>query len=119
MGPTNVVVDCGLWQWSGTTERVSADLFLTMADLAHPQQRTIPDNRSAYSMATVYSAASDADQHTSLLATHSESYGTAAPSTPSSRKVLVNATLKMTVIFVLSTLFLGGTLWLALPTLEE
>lgn len=31
----------------------------------------------------------------------------------------MNATLKMAVIFILSTAFLGATLWLALPTLDE
>lgn len=31
----------------------------------------------------------------------------------------MNATLKMAAIFTVSTLFLGGTLWLALPTLDE
>ncbi|THH07057.1 hypothetical protein EW145_g3635 [Phellinidium pouzarii] len=37
----------------------------------------------------------------------------------SSRKILLNAGVKMAMLFVISTLFLGGTLWLALPTLEE
>ena len=81
---------------------------------------TVPDDRSAYSMATVYDAPSP-DSRTSLLSHHSSepSYGATGPSQPSSRKLLWNATLKMAVIFTVSTIVLGGTLWLALPTLEE
>lgn len=79
----------------------------------------VPDDRSAYSLATVYDTPSP-DSRTSLLSNHSEpSYGAAPPSQPSSRKLIWNATLKMAAIFFLSTAFLGGTLWLALPTLEE
>ncbi|TBU43223.1 hypothetical protein BD309DRAFT_991118 [Dichomitus squalens] len=61
------------------------------------------------------------DSRTSLLSNSSDAnYGTAPPpSQPSSRRLLWNATLKMATIFILSTAFLGGTLWLALPTLEE
>ena len=61
------------------------------------------------------------DSRTSLLSHHSSepSYGATGPSQPSSRKLLWNATLKMAVIFTVSTIVLGGTLWLALPTLEE
>lgn len=80
---------------------------------------TVPDDRSAYSLATVHDTPSMNSQ-TSLLSNHSEvNYGTAPPSQPSSRRLLWNATLKMATIFLLSTAFLGGTLWLALPTLEE
>ncbi|KAI1797460.1 hypothetical protein LXA43DRAFT_969413 [Ganoderma leucocontextum] len=60
------------------------------------------------------------NSRTSLLSNHSEpNYGAAPPSQPSSRKLIWNATLKMAAIFFLSTAFLGGTLWVALPTLEE
>lgn len=38
---------------------------------------------------------------------------------PNSRKLLFNAALKMSTIFVVSTIVLGGTLYFALPTLEE
>lgn len=51
----------------------------------------------------------------------STSYG-ATPShqsSGSSRRILINAGLKMAVLFMLSTIVLGGTLWMALPTLEE
>lgn len=78
-------------------------------------------------MATVHEANSNSgasSSRTSLLAASATdaAYGTATPSSPtrpSSRKLLFNATLKMAAIFVLSTAFLGGTLWLALPTLDE
>lgn len=50
-------------------------------------------------------------------------YGSVRPTSPgsniSSRKLLLNAGIKMAAVFILSTIFLGGTLWLALPTLEE
>ncbi|KAH9902560.1 oxalate transporter [Cubamyces lactineus] len=84
--------------------------------------RTVPDNRSAYSLATVYDMPSPTAR-TSLLSNSStdslHNYGAAGPSRPSSRKLLWNATLKMGAIFAVSTVLLGGTLWLALPTLEE
>ncbi len=82
---------------------------------------TVPDDRSAYSMATVYDAPSPTSR-TSLLSSarsDSSSYGTVEPSRPSTKKLIWNATLKMSAIFVFSTVVLGGTLWLALPTLEE
>lgn len=50
------------------------------------------------------------------------SYGAAPHSPgapPNSRKLIFNAALKMSTIFVISTVFLGGILWLALPTLDE
>ena len=37
----------------------------------------------------------------------------------SPRKALFTAALKMAAIFLISTLLLGGTLWLALPTIDE
>jgi len=37
---------------------------------------------------------------------------------PPSARIIFNATLKMAVVFIISTIFLGGTLWLALPTLD-
>ncbi|KAI0648886.1 oxalate transporter [Trametes meyenii] len=82
--------------------------------------RTVPDDRSAYSMATVYDMPSPTAR-TSLLSSNSSDsgYGATAPSQPSSRRLLWNATLKMAAIFFISTVLLGGTLWLALPTLEE
>jgi len=50
-------------------------------------------------------------------------YGTAfpppSPGVPSIRRPLFNAALKMAILFAISTLVLGGTLWLALPTLDE
>ena len=37
----------------------------------------------------------------------------------SSKKIMLNAAMKMAALFVISTILLGGTLWLALPPLEE
>ncbi|KAI0073674.1 hypothetical protein K474DRAFT_1627173 [Panus rudis PR-1116 ss-1] len=85
-----------------------------MSDL----NRLSTENRSAYSLATVRD---EPTSRTSLLGSSqgTESYGATEPSRPSSRRILMNATLKMAVIFILSTAFLGGTLWLALPQLDE
>ncbi|KAJ7494588.1 hypothetical protein B0H11DRAFT_908791 [Mycena galericulata] len=38
---------------------------------------------------------------------------------PSSRRLILNATLKMALVFGVSTIVLGTILWVALPTLEE
>jgi hypothetical protein len=77
-------------------------------------------NQSTYTLDTVNYE--DHDDHTPLLAP-TPSYGAASfphtPTRPSSRKVILNATIKMFCIFVVSSLVLGGILWLALPTLEE
>ncbi|CDO76506.1 hypothetical protein BN946_scf184361.g5 [Trametes cinnabarina] len=86
--------------------------------------RTIPDDRSAYSLATVYGMSSPTPtDRTSLLSANSttsdQTYGATSPSRPSSRRLLWNASLKMGAIFLVSTVLLGGTLWLALPTLDE
>ncbi|RPD61000.1 oxalate transporter [Lentinus tigrinus ALCF2SS1-7] len=81
---------------------------------------TIPDDRSAYSMATVYDAPSPTSRTSLLSSARSDgSYGAVVPSQPSTKKLIWNATLKMAAIFTVSTVLLGGTLWLALPTLEE
>ena len=89
------------------------------------------DNRSSYSLATVYGDEPQDQQplatpRTGLLsASHTRdnrearSYGATSPAMPSTRRILMNATLKMAVIFIVSTAFLGATLWLALPTLDE
>ncbi|KAG6877510.1 hypothetical protein C0993_006459 [Termitomyces sp. T159_Od127] len=75
-------------------------------------------NHSTYTLDTVNN-----DDRSPLLTPATPSYGTAnyphSPSRPSSRRVILNATLKMAAIFVVSSLFLGLSLWLALPTLEE
>jgi hypothetical protein len=55
-----------------------------------------------------------------LLSPDPHSYGTTnSPPRPSSGRVILQATLKMACIFLVSTILLGGTLWIALPTLEE
>ncbi|KAJ4479973.1 hypothetical protein J3R30DRAFT_3656916 [Lentinula aciculospora] len=81
-------------------------------------------NASVYTLATVnghddQETSSHAPLHTPLT----PSYGSTMPRSPgtarSSRKLILNATLKMAAIFVISTAVLGTTLWLALPTLEE
>lgn len=93
----------------------------TVPDYTTPYSDTVPDDRSAYSMATVHDPPASPTARTSLLSSNSSvvDYGAAPPSQPSSRRLLWNATLKMAAIFFFSTVVLGGTLWLALPTLEE
>lgn len=83
--------------------------------------RPYHDTNSAYSLATVPDMSSPS-QRTALLsssASSTYSYGATPPSRPSSRRLLLNATLKMAAIFIVSTAFLGTVLWLALPTLAE
>jgi hypothetical protein len=87
---------------------------------------TYHSNSSAYTLATVHTDDMLSPVHTPaspLLTPNSASYGATFPRSPgvapNSRKLLFNAALKMCTIFVVSTLLLGGTLWIALPTLEE
>lgn len=72
-------------------------------------------NESAYTLATV-----DTDEFTALLSPSSPpSYGSAPVHPPHhARRVVFNAACKMALIFTLSCILLGGTLWIALPTLE-
>ncbi|KAL1949812.1 hypothetical protein VTO73DRAFT_8693 [Trametes versicolor] len=93
----------------------------TAPDYTTPYTDTVPDDRSAYSMATVHDPPNSPNARTSLLSSNGSDagYGVATPSTPSNRRLIWNATLKMGAIFFISTVLLGGTLWLALPTLEE
>ena len=50
----------------------------------------------------------------------SPSFWARSPGMPSFRRpLLMNAAIKMAVLFIVSCLVLGGTLWIALPTLEE
>ncbi|KIY69068.1 hypothetical protein CYLTODRAFT_373470 [Cylindrobasidium torrendii FP15055 ss-10] len=77
-----------------------------------------PENsRASASLYTLDTMADVPDDRTPLVNGAHNDYGSV--STPSPRKVVFNATLKMAAIFIFSTLLLGGTLWLALPTLEE
>ena len=75
-------------------------------------------NESSYTLATVHHP--DTDEFTSLLSPSSlPLYGSAPVHPPHhARRVVFKATCKMALIFTLSCIFLGGTLWIALPTLE-
>ncbi|KAF8962700.1 hypothetical protein BDZ97DRAFT_1920270 [Flammula alnicola] len=95
--------------------------------LASQSNNTAACNASMYTLDTVeyhddeeYDRRSDREP---LLSPTTPDYGATFPRSPgvptSSAKVIFNATLKMACIFIVSTIFLGGTLWLALPTLEE
>ena len=83
------------------------------------QSRDTCSTSSLYTLDTVMN--DELDIRTPLNASSTATYGAVphSPSRPSSRKVIFNATLKMAAIFVVSTVLLGGTLWLALPTLAE
>ncbi|KAF8150567.1 hypothetical protein B0H34DRAFT_665501 [Crassisporium funariophilum] len=83
-------------------------------------------NASMYTLDTVnYADDEEHDRHSDrspLLSPTTPDYGATfprSPGVPSSAKIIFNATLKMACIFAISTLLLGGTLYLALPTLEE
>ncbi|KAI0315185.1 hypothetical protein OF83DRAFT_1246907 [Amylostereum chailletii] len=78
-------------------------------------------NSSEYTLATVHYH-DDENERASLLSNSSTgSYGTSplAPTPPNRKRVIMNAALKMAAIFAIGCLVLGGTLWLALPRLEE
>ncbi|KAF5382093.1 hypothetical protein D9615_004212 [Tricholomella constricta] len=70
------------------------------------------ENQSTYTLDTV--SYGDHSDRSPLLTPTTPSYGAAnfphTPSRPSSRKVILNATLKMTAIFVISSLLLGAAL---------
>ncbi|KAG2017936.1 transmembrane protein [Coprinopsis cinerea AmutBmut pab1-1] len=86
-------------------------------DVASESQRS---NESIYTLQTVNYP--DQDDRSPLLAPETPNYGATyprSPSTTSSSRIILNATLKMACIFVVSSAFLGGVLWLALPTLDE
>jgi hypothetical protein len=82
---------------------------------------TFHANESAYTLATVQH---ESDESSSLLSSSSSqlspmSYGTTPIHPPhQTRRVIFNATLKMALIFSVSCIFLGGILWVALPTLD-
>lgn len=106
-----------------------------------PPQATLPCNAStysAYTLDTIPIAGSSRSRSSSpaslrsndtdrspLLRPNVDSnpeYGAAESlyqSNVSSRRIMFNAAIKMAALFVVSTVILGGTLWLALPTLEE
>ena len=105
---------------SSTTSPAMRSPYEPILQTPQPQE-PYRDNSSAYSLATVHDPSPTPTQHTSLLSPSAadQRYGAVPPSQPSTRRILFNATLKMAVIFILSTALLGATLWLALPTLEE
>ena len=96
-------------------------LFITT--MMRPQRPTLaPCNASVYTLDTVDEEHHRHNDRSSLLLSPvAPDYGATLPrssSAPSSRKIVFNALLKMACIFLLSTVALGGTLWLALPTLD-
>ena len=86
-----------------------------------PQRPLDPCNASVYTLDTVDE---EHDRHTDrslLLSPSTPGYGATLPrssSARSSRAIIFNALFKMAFLFLLSTAALGGTLWLALPTLD-
>jgi hypothetical protein len=73
------------------------------------------------SMHTLHTMVEEDASSTLLDSNPGPSYGATPPSQrpPSSGRVVFNAMLKMACLFIISTALLGGTLWLALPTLDE
>ncbi|EGN98989.1 hypothetical protein SERLA73DRAFT_181761 [Serpula lacrymans var. lacrymans S7.3] len=92
-----------------------------------PLQDIHHQNSSSYTLATVHIDDGPSSPHsviTPLLTDEASTYGAtiprwARPRQPSSRRLIFMAALKMAAVFVISTAILGGTLWLALPTLDE
>ena len=84
---------------------------------------TFHPNESAYTLATVQH---ETDESASLLSASSHlssmsiAYGTTPLHQPHrTKKIILNATLKMALIFFVSCIVLGGILWVALPTLDS
>ncbi|KAF8905011.1 hypothetical protein CPB84DRAFT_1960575 [Gymnopilus junonius] len=86
-------------------------------------QRPPPLARSNASTYTLDTVAYDTDDDRApLLTPATPAYGATYPRSPaptSPTRIIFNATLKMACIFIVSTVLLGGTLWLALPTLDD
>lgn len=88
-------------------------------------------NESAYTLATVHIDEPEllefADYDRAPLLTPDSDSGSVYGATPtqshaphtSSPKLLLKAAIRMAAVFILSTILLGGTLWLTLPTLDE
>ena len=87
-----------------------------------PQRPALdPCDASVYTLDTVDGEHDTHNDRSSLLSPSTPDYGATFPrsfSVPSSRTIIFKALLKMACIFFLSTAVLGGTLWLALPTLD-
>jgi len=101
-------------------ENQSASVWSCLCPLAensHLHTHSFPMYHRNDSMYTLHTVNDDDDDRVPLRTHTQTSYGTTTP--PSSKKLIFNATLKMACIFFISTLLLGGTLWLALPTLDE
>ncbi|KAG6336363.1 hypothetical protein ID866_2720 [Astraeus odoratus] len=84
----------------------------------------VSPSTSEYALATVH-----VDEHSStpllpLDGRRRPAYGAVRAGTrqdvqPSSSRLLFHAAIRMATVFVLSTILLGGILWIALPTLDE
>jgi hypothetical protein len=85
------------------------------------QQDSSACNASVYTLNTIEYRDDNSSDRSYLLSPETPTYGATIPRSPclpNSARIIFNATLKMAAIFILSTVFLGGLLWLALPTLE-
>ncbi|KAH6909148.1 hypothetical protein BKA70DRAFT_226987 [Coprinopsis sp. MPI-PUGE-AT-0042] len=95
-------------------------LHLNRSDLPSESQREAAG--STYTLNTVAYNDNDDDARSPLLSPATPNYGATVPRSPgpvNTRRIVFNAMLKMAVLLVLGTAFLGGVLWIALPTLEE
>lgn len=79
---------------------------------------SLPDNASVYSLRLINDDDSD---RAPLVTPLTPSYGSTlrSPTRPSARKTIFNATIKMGMLFIVSTLALSAILWFALPSLDE
>ena len=86
-------------------------LFIMHDTLSPPSTMQHHPNTSEYTLDTVH----DTDP---LLQDDTPLYGSTQPRAPSPARLLLSAALRMAALFLFATLVLGGTLFLALPTLE-
>ncbi|KAL1756752.1 hypothetical protein FB107DRAFT_260675 [Schizophyllum commune] len=99
---------------------------MTPPPLSTPFAATRHANGSVYTLDTVHDQdIDDASERSSLISPTTPGYGAAFPRHDEHRgrvksgRIVFNAALKMACIFIVSVVLLGGTLYVALPTLEE
>ena len=97
--------------------------YIIICSVVDPNMDRLPASRNAsvYTLNTLDYREDASSDTAHLVSPENPSYGSTFPRhpcIPPSARIIFNATLKMAVVFIVSTVLLGGTLWLALPTLD-
>jgi hypothetical protein len=86
---------------------------------------TTHSNISQHTLATIRHRDDESERASLLSRSSGASYGVAppidplAPAQPSRKRIIFKAAVKMAAIFIVGCLLLGGTLYIAMPRLEE